>query len=79
MEDKGTDESPVLSVLEARNVETGRTVPGNRRLFYGDRLVTDIWPFRKEGEPEERRGRKRVPLSCKGIYVRVCCGVDKRR
>ena len=54
MEDRGTADSPVLPVREARAVETvilGRFIPGGGPVLFGDRLVVEIWSVRRKEEP----------------------------
>ena len=47
---KGTTDSPVFPVREARAVEAlglRRVIPGSGRLLPGDRLVVEIWAERR--------------------------------
>ena len=53
MEVRGTADSPVLPVREARAVETvvlGRVIPGGGRVWSGDKQVLEIWPVRRRDE-----------------------------
>ena len=43
---KGTADSPIFLVREARTVEAlvlGHVIPGSGRLLPGDRLVVEVW------------------------------------
>ena len=55
---KGTADSPVFLVREARAVETlvlGRVIPGSGRLLPGDRLVVEIWADRRREEADSEK------------------------
>ena len=52
---KGTADSPVFPVREARAVEIlvlGRVIPGRWRILPGDRLVVEIWADRRREEAD---------------------------
>ena len=52
---KGTADSPVFRVCEARAVESlvlGLVIPGSGRLLSGDRLVVEIWADRRREEAD---------------------------
>ena len=52
---KGTADSPVFPVREARAVEAlvlERVIPGSRRILPGDKLVVGIWADRRRAEAD---------------------------
>lgn len=56
IEDKGTVDSPVLQVRDARAVKTvvfGHILPGGGWVLPGNRLVVKIWSASK-GEEQDR-------------------------